>query len=295
MKTIYFLILNYNTLEETRECVSSIKKLDTEDFLVKIMIIDNKSEDDSFESLAAEYEDDNSIELIQLERNEGFSRANNYGFCKIRAMENISFIILCNSDVVFVQKDFLIKVTKLYQDQKFHLLGPDVFCPNDIDRPWKGHQSPAYPWEGRRWYVKSQILRFSEKSEGGTSLYGNCLLKSVTLMSRLLMYTFYRNYRRRFHQNVALNGSCMVLAPEFICNEEKVFLPETRFYFEELLLNVRRKRKHYKSVYAPELKIYHMQGRATRKGRDKQTIEKFMAENMVESGKIYLKEISLKF
>lgn len=48
---IVFVILNYNTFQETKDCVLSIEnKIDTQDY--RIVIVDNQSKDDSADKVA---------------------------------------------------------------------------------------------------------------------------------------------------------------------------------------------------------------------------------------------------
>lgn len=259
---IYFLILNYCTEEETKKCVQTIKELNSVEYEKAILIVDNKSNDKSFEKLKELYKDDESIVVIQTEYNIGFSKANNLGYRLIKEKNDATFVIVCNSDIEFRQKEFLELMLKEFEDSKFHLCSPDVYCENDLHKGWKGHQSPAYPWEAKEWFAKLNIqynglkLRYYQESTLLHCLWyfiGWSIMRIFEYFLHFLMKSKYKNYRVQRHENVPIHGSCIILSTKFINAEKKIFTPETQFYGEELLLYLKQKREKYISVYYPEL------------------------------------------
>ena len=69
---IGIIILHYNNIEDTNECIESIKSnIDTK--LFQIIVIDNKSPDGSGNVLSSKYQDDINVKIILNEKNEGFS------------------------------------------------------------------------------------------------------------------------------------------------------------------------------------------------------------------------------
>lgn len=308
MYKIYFLILNYNTYDETIKCIRSIKTLRTENnFSIKILVVDNHSTDNSYEQLVLYQQNQASdyIILRRMESNVGFSKANNRAYQMIKEMEEgLKYIVICNSDIEFRQPLFLKILSEEYEKSKFHLCGPDVFCENDLDKGWRGHQSPGYPWESSKMYVKSQIYmsgiwiqKLNKKSIRKIEFIKYMFCKLLSLILKATMQTLYSGWRRKYRTNVALQGSCIILSERFIKGENEVFTPETNFYFEELLLYNRVKQKGYISVYNPKMKVYHMQGRATEKLSKENKINRefFVAENIQESAKKYLIEIEKEY
>ncbi|RXW54001.1 glycosyltransferase, partial [Enterococcus faecium] len=75
-----FIILNYNTFDETRKCINHIKKIDNAQNKLNIIVIDNSSSDNSLEKLFEEYSNDNMVEIISMEYNVGFAKGNNLGY-----------------------------------------------------------------------------------------------------------------------------------------------------------------------------------------------------------------------
>ena len=75
---IVFVILNYNIVAETIQCIESIKNnIDTSSYM--IVCIDNASPNMAGEKLKDKYVNDNDVEVVILENNIGFARGNNEG------------------------------------------------------------------------------------------------------------------------------------------------------------------------------------------------------------------------
>lgn len=231
--------------------------------------------------------------ILPLERNLGFSKANNIGYSFIRSnYKDIDFLFVCNSDVEFFQTDFMDEIIATYDDKKFDILGPDIFAPSCIDKPYRGHQSPAYPWEAAALYVKYSILLQSQYlNNKKCKLSTKICCKFFSLIENIFIRTIYKNWRLRCRIGTPIQGSCIILSRNFINRENALFYPETKFYYEELLLYLRVRREGYVSVYNPKLRVIHRQGRASQK---KSEIEKdTMWQNvyLIESGRMYLKAL----
>lgn len=295
MSVIAFLILNYRTLNETIRCINTIENLDSYGMQKKIIVVDNASGDGSYEQLRSLYSGSDFV-WSSNERNLGFSKANNIGFTLAKNIAGIEYLVVCNSDIEFVQKNFIGEIQHCREQKEFDVLGPDVYCQNQLNKPYKGHQSPAYPWEYSYWYTRLQIfenkciLKYIRGKK--LSLFPLACIRIIRIFENLVMKVFYRDWRVIPHDNVALNGACFILAKSFIMTQEKLFDIETDFYYEELLLFLSICKNKYMSVYDPNIKVYHQQGRATNNITSNRWKRKeFIAKNMIKSANIYLKEL----
>lgn len=299
MEKIYFIILNYNTAEETKGCIDSIKRMDFAGYEMRIIIIDNCSTDDSFEKLLLLYKENRKVELYCMEENVGFSKANNYGYRIVRKRGDAAFCIVCNSDIEFVQQNFIQMINEEFQASQFYVGGPDVFCEARLKTKYKGHQSPGYPYEWNRCYVRVYYqynkLRLNRLRGIKNSLYKYVTVSVMWIFWKCIIYVlhivFYSKYRQKRHENLPIHGSCIILSKLFINNEAKLFYPETKFYWEELLLYLRNKKNGYKVVYNPGLKVNHMQGKATNTLKSRKEKELFKYENCVLGAEMYLNEL----
>lgn len=90
MMDLSFIIVNYNTLELTSNCIASIIEK-TKDLNYEIIVVDNASPDMDADELSRRHP---SIQLIKSQSNLGFAKGNNLG------IEHASgkYILLLNSD-----------------------------------------------------------------------------------------------------------------------------------------------------------------------------------------------------
>lgn len=99
-KKIGIVILNYNSYEDTTNCISSILNYNTKSESLEIYIIDSASPDKSGNKLFRKYENSNNISIILNSKNTGYARGNNIG---IQAALNngCEYIFIINSDILF--------------------------------------------------------------------------------------------------------------------------------------------------------------------------------------------------
>jgi len=107
------IILSYNTRKITLDCLRSVfkdKGLEfnskkpslTEKIPTEIILIDNKSEDDSvkeIKKLKKSLDDPSVFKIIENKKNLGFAGANNQGLKKVQG----NFVLLLNSDTLILQ------------------------------------------------------------------------------------------------------------------------------------------------------------------------------------------------
>ncbi|MBF9233917.1 glycosyltransferase family 2 protein [Microvirga alba] len=93
MNKISIVIINYKTVDLTIECVNSILSADFINFTVEIIILDNDSQDGSFERLSSLFP---ILKVVPLERNIGFAAANNRGV----ELATGDYVLFLNPDTV---------------------------------------------------------------------------------------------------------------------------------------------------------------------------------------------------
>lgn len=94
MSRVGLVILNYNDSERTIELLDEIAEYDVWD---KIVVVDNKSTDNSFEILKkCTYE---KVDVIESRRNGGYSYGNNFGIKYLDAHYNIDICVIANPDI----------------------------------------------------------------------------------------------------------------------------------------------------------------------------------------------------
>lgn len=119
-KLVYIVLLNYNSIKHTRECIESLLRLDYKNF--QIIVVDNHSKD-TIDDISNSYK---NIVLIKNKANLGFAGGNNIGI-KYALDHGADYIMLLNNDTV-VEPEFL----SIMLDQA--LAGhAAVVCPKILD------------------------------------------------------------------------------------------------------------------------------------------------------------------
>jgi len=117
------IILNYNTKDETIECVESI--ISTTHSEYKIYIIDNKSTDDSYEYLNNLYSNSEEVQVISSNLNGGYSVGNNIGINKA-LIDGADMVILSNSDIIYGPEAIDGMYHYLLENTQIGIIGPKI-------------------------------------------------------------------------------------------------------------------------------------------------------------------------
>ncbi len=106
------VVLNYNDFATTEKLLNAIKNYDE---LEKIIVVDNKSTDNSFKKLL-KFQND-KISVIQSPKNGGYSYGNNVGIKYLISLpEKYDIIGIANPDVYF-DNDFVKNIKQLFSER----------------------------------------------------------------------------------------------------------------------------------------------------------------------------------
>lgn len=131
MKTGY-LIVNYNDYESTKKLIDNIKDYKCLD---KILIVDNRSKDDSYKKLRAIKNE--KVEVIRTEENNGYSYAINIGCKKLKEELGKCNIIVSNSDIAINEEKDIITLLNLIKKKNIGIIAPTVLERGNLNRGWK--------------------------------------------------------------------------------------------------------------------------------------------------------------
>lgn len=278
---IGFVILNYNTPKETIACITSIeKKIDTEHFI--IVVVDNKSKDDSISILSQKYGTSDNIHIIVNEDNVGFASGNNVGFRYIKEKYSSKFICVMNSDTYLIQNDFFQSALLDYTRFHYFVLGPNIETPNQVQSNPLG----------------KHVISFKETKKKILSLKIQLFLNLIGLDKIIRNFIKHNQQDTNSHKrdeydfNCKLHGCCLILSQDFISNYNG-FDEGTFLYLEEDFLYTHMMMDNRLTLYSPYVKIYHCEDASTNqiaKGREKR---RFVLKNHLQSMKVinqYLKE-----
>lgn len=254
-----FVILHYKTLNDTLECVESLKNLDGFENNM-VYIVDNFSNDGSVKKLLTVCAEYKNILLIESSRNLGFAKGNNLGIEKARN-DNCDFVMLLNNDVVVKQKDLIDQIIKNWDDYHFAIGGPRIISTVDgLDQN---------PFMVPRHFIKNKKMALK--------LYLLGLIKYLFVKLRLPI--FWENDRQSLNgglfekklsndkNDFLLNGSAIILSPTYFEKYDKLF-DMTFMYEEETIIYILSRLLNYKVEYIPSIVIYHKEQSSTKKAFD---------------------------
>jgi GT2 family glycosyltransferase len=124
---IYVIIINWNGISDTIECIRSLEKIKYNNYHIKI--IDNSPTDMDYLKLKEKLPE-NDIEKVS---DNGFSAANNYGI-KQALNDNYEYILLLNNDTI-VHEDFLEKLISDPSDN-IGIYSPKIYYYNNKNIIW---------------------------------------------------------------------------------------------------------------------------------------------------------------
>ncbi|MGD0331017.1 MAG: glycosyltransferase family 2 protein [Dehalococcoidia bacterium] len=124
---VSIIILNWNGLEDTIECLESLKKITYPNY--EVIVVDNASANNEAQILREKFGD--YIYLIQNDRNYGFAEGNNIAIRHVLSKSELKYVLLLNNDTVVAPQflDELVKVTK--QDCSIGIAGPKIYFYNN--------------------------------------------------------------------------------------------------------------------------------------------------------------------
>lgn len=139
---VSIIILNWNGLEDTAECLESLKKVTYPNY--EVIVVDNASQGDDVRILREEFGD--YIHVIVNDRNYGFAEGSNVGI-RYALDSNADYVLLLNNDTV-VHPDFLSELVKdALVDKSIGIVGPTMYY---YDQPEKACTSAYFVdyWAG---------------------------------------------------------------------------------------------------------------------------------------------------
>lgn len=255
------VILHYNDAEMTRKYINNLQSLNWAGIDHHIIVVDNASPDGSGTSLYEGYADSNIVDVILMDKNEGFARGNNAGIAYSVSNHSPELIIISNNDIIIEDKDLPNKIIETYRRTVFDVFGPDIYSTYRSN-----HQSP----------IREHYLSVEELNDRIS--YIDKTLRKLRVLDRLKLYEPLRSVKKsfnssypsapnydRYQENVVLQGAFFVLSRGYLEAYPDGLYPDTFLYMEEDILNYRIHKKNLKAVYDPDLKVNHLEGAATRK------------------------------
>lgn len=289
---IAFVVLHYIEKRTTIDCVNSIKACEV-GIQYSIVIVDNASPNKSGEELILYYKNENDVHVILADSNLGFAKGNNLGYIYAKNQCNANYIIIVNNDVIFNEMWKFNNIKMIYKREGAYIIGPDIFS-KDGTHQSPLRQNPITDLKKVKKKIRNRkiyILYFTLKSKFP-------FLERIMLLEKILEKEDQRHVNKKEWQNekegAVLHGACLIFTPLFVEKENEAFDSRTFMYGEEDMLSQKARQKGYKMIYTPEIKILHLEEKAT--NQEYTGVEKkiFQHSNMLKGYKLLLEELKIK-
>jgi len=231
---ISIVVLNYNGLENTLECLDSLKKCDLDNLNVRIIVVDNNSQDGSTEALR-QIKD---IDLVENQANFGFAGGNNIGIERA-FQQNADAVLILNNDTIV---DKFLFVNLLKSLQYGDIISPKIYF------------APRFEFHKSR-YTKDErgkVIWYA----GGKIDWRDIIGKHIGVDD-----VDHGQFSKRKEVDLA-TGACMLVKKEVFKKigffDEKYFL-----YLEDMDFCVRAQKAGFKILFEPEAIIWHKNAGST--------------------------------
>lgn len=224
---VSIVVLNFNGLNNTLDCIKSLEKADKGNHRVEIIIVDNNSQDGSKKVLKKL----KNIHFISLKENTGFAGGNNVGI-KEALKRNSDAVLILNNDTIVSEKFLIHLVNSL---KKAQIISPKIYF--------------ASGFEYHKKYSKKDLGKVIWYA-GGKIDWEN-ILGTHLGVDEVDTGQFQKTCKIDF-----ATGACMLIKRTVF--EEIGFFDEKYFlYLEDLDFSVRAAKKGFKIFFEPKAIIWH--------------------------------------
>lgn len=132
MKKVGMVIVNYNDSSNTINLINNVSKYKV---INKIVVVDNKSTDDSYNILKA-FESD-KVHIVLSENNYGYSSGINIGTNYLINLYRDCYIIVSNTDIVINNEKDIIELITNFDQEDIGVVMPQVLENGKYKKGWK--------------------------------------------------------------------------------------------------------------------------------------------------------------
>ena len=243
---IFIVILNWNRVKDTIECLRSCEKLKRGKAKLSLVLVDNASTDESQKKLKKLKFGNGEYVYIQNKENLGYAGGNNVGI-RYALNNKADYVIVLNNDTI-VDKNLIYEFLKTARGYpKAGILTPKIYFAKGFefhdDRYKKNELGKVL------WYAGGKI--------DWDNVYG---------MNRGVDEVDKGQFDKEEEVDFA-TGTCMFMRSKAL-KQIGVFDEKYFMYLEDVDLCVRMRRVGWKVLYSPKGKLWHKVAQSSRIGSD---------------------------
>jgi GT2 family glycosyltransferase len=239
---VCIIILNWNGLQDTIECLKSLFELNYQNF--EVILVDNGSDEDCSKPIKEKYK---NVKLILNRENLGFAAGNNVGI-RYGLSKGCEYIWLLNNDTVVEPDTLLNLVLEIEKYPKAGIAASKIYYFN----------SPQ-----KIWFAGAQI----EWMKGTSNHIG---------LGEIDIGQF------NFVMEMDRVTGCSMLIKRIVCEEVGILDEKYFLYAEEVDWCVRARKAGFKCIFVPSSIVYHKVSRSVKKtGSWNQVFEYYNTRNFL--------------
>jgi len=217
MPKVFIIILNWNGLKDTLECLGSVYQLDYSDF--EVIVVDNCSSDSPSDVIRREFP---QVVVIENNENLGYSGGNNAGI-RFALAQDADYIWLLNNDTVIEPDALHNLVAEVEKEPDVGIAGSKIYffdCPNKI---WFAGSHINW-WRGATNHIGWGEIDLGQYDD-------------VMAMDRVT--------------------GCSMLVKREVCTKVGILDENYFLYAEEVDWCVRARKAGFKCIFVPSSIVYH--------------------------------------
>ncbi len=218
---ISIIILNWNGLKYTIECLESLKKSTYPNY--EVIVVDNGSKGNDADILEEKYR--GYITLIRIKENLGWFGGTNIAIKQIVSQGESDYVLLLNNDTKIIQEDWLEKLVKVGEkEENIGIVGCTLLFPSG------------------KFQLGGRILKTPFQFHFITGIFSE-----VNISDNV----------KNFIEVDVVEGACFMIKKKVI---DKIGLFDENFgagNYEDGNYQIRAKRAGFKVIYVPDIKIIH--------------------------------------
>lgn len=253
-----FLLLNYNSSNDTINLINQIKHLNQ-----PIVVVDNASPGYDYNKLAEFINHDKNITLLRSDTNVGFAQGNNIGYEYIKKNYFVVDAIHClNSDIYIRNVDNLLKdVEKNIKNN--YLLAPGVYTNGYKSNPMLIRNDKTLKED-----IARSIKMYKKKiiKHKIARMFGKFYKKYMLHNQSFVQTSDYQAVHTKLKENeyYVYNGCYLIFTNKYIKEYDYLFNPNTFLYYEEDLLCYRLNKYHQPTMLVDSIEVDHLENQDSR-------------------------------
>jgi len=248
---IFIIILNWNRAQDTIKCLSSVRKLKIINYILRIVVVDNASKDNSIELINESIKSikgTKSIKgiLIRNKENLGYAAGNNVGI-KYALGKGADYVMVLNNDVRVHPASMIRIIEAAKKQSNFGAASPKIY----FEKGFEFHKERYKKTDLGKviWYAGGEI--------DWNNVYGK---------PRGVDEIDIGQYEKVSETDFA-TGTCIFMSRKAL---EKVGLFNEKYfmYYEDTDLSLRIKKTGFKVLFIPEAIVWHKVAQSSGIGSD---------------------------